>query len=130
MVAGFSLCVFSALAQSPAAARPAAMNAASSSTGFTAHDDREALEVSVCGDALIHVTSRPLGAAAGAEAQPPEAQLPEDQPWMLAKTDACPGASFQFSQANGTSTLATSRLTVTLSDHDGNLTVKTLDGET
>ena len=88
--------------------------------GFTAHNDRETLEVAVCGDALIHVTSRPLGA--------PEAA--ENQPWMLAKTDTCPGAPFQFSQSNGVSTLTTSRLAVTLSDRDGNLTFKNADGQT
>jgi len=127
IVAGLSLCVFSALAQSPAgvAARPAPMQTIQSSTGFTAHNDRETLEVTVCGDAVIHVTSRPVGASAGAESQPPEAQ-----PWMLAKADACPGAAFQFSQVNGASTLTTSRLAVTLSDRDGNLTIKNLDGET
>ena len=54
----------------------------------------------------------------------------ENQPWMLAKTDACPGAPFQFSQSNGVSTLTTSRLAVTLSDRDGNLTFKTAEGET
>ena len=115
------------------------MNTARSSAGFTAHNDREALEVAVCGDALLHVTSRPLEAPAGAEtqpesqppeSQPPESQPPEFQPWMLAKTDTCPGAPFQFNQANGVSTLTTSRLAVSLSDRDGNLTIKTLDGET
>ena len=120
--ASFSLCVFSAFAQSPAgtAARPAAMQTAPSPAGFTAHNDRETLEVAVCGDTLIHVTSRPVDASAAAETQP----------WMLAKTDACPGAPFQFSQASGVSTLTTSRLAVTMSDRDGNLTIKTLDGET
>jgi alpha-D-xyloside xylohydrolase len=101
------------------------MQTVRSPAGLTAHNDREALEVAVCGDALIHVTSRPAGAPAAAEAQ-----LPEAQPWMLARTDACPGAPFQFTQANGVSTLTTSRLAVSLSDRDGNLTFKTLDGET
>jgi alpha-D-xyloside xylohydrolase len=116
------------------------MQTVPSPAGFTAHNDREALEVAVCGDALIHVTSRPLGSPAGAEAQAPEAQPPEaqppgsqppeSQPWMLAKTDTCPGAPFQFSQASGVATLTTSRLAVSLSDRDGSLTIKTLDGET
>ncbi|MGD0478616.1 MAG: TIM-barrel domain-containing protein [Terracidiphilus sp.] len=114
--------VVSAQTQSPAgtAPRPAAMTTAPSPAGFTAHNDREALEVAVCGDALIHVTSRPVEALTAAELQP----------WMLAKTDTCPGAPFQFSQANGVSTLTTSRLAVTLSDRDGNLTFKSVDGET
>ena len=120
-------CAVSVLAQSSRGAtpHPAAMNTAQSSAGFTAHNDHETLEVAVCGDALVHVTSRPVGAPAGAEAQPPESQ-----PWMLARTDTCPGAPFQFSQANGVSTLTTSRLAVSLSDRDGNLTIKTPEGET
>ena len=101
------------------------METVASPAGFTAHNDRETIEVAVCGDALIHVTSRPVGAPEAAENQPPE-----DQPWMLAKSDACPGAPFQFSRANGVSTLTTSRLAVTLSDRDGNLTFKTIEGET
>ena len=103
------------------------MQTAPSPAGFTAHNDRETLEVTVCGDSLIHVTSQP---ALPAESQAPASQPPETQPWMLAKSDACPGAPFQFSQANGVSTLTTSRLAVTLSDRDGNLTFKNVDGET
>ncbi len=76
------------------------MQTVQTGTGFTAHNERETLEVAVCGDALVHVTSRPVDAPAAAEAQP----------WLLAKTDACPGAPFQFSQANGVTTLTTSRL--------------------
>ncbi len=116
------LCVFSALAQSPAgtAPHPADLQTLQTGTGFTAHNERETLEIAVCGDALVHVTSRPAGAPAAAEAQP----------WLLAKTDACPGAPFQFSQANGVTTLTTSRLVVTLSERDGNLTFKNAEGET
>ncbi len=52
---------------------PSAMQVQQSSTGFTARNDRETLEVTVCGDSLIHVTARPLNAPA------PQ----ESQPWML-----------------------------------------------
>ena len=78
------------------------------------------LEVAVCGDAVLHIASQPLDAPPVAEAQP----------WMLAKAAACPGAHFQFSQAEGISTLTTSRLAVTLSLRDGALSVKALDGTT
>jgi len=116
------LCVFSALAQSPAgtAPHPADLQTLQTGTGFTAHNERETLEVAVCGDALVHVTSRPVEAPAAAEAQP----------WLLAKSDACPGAPFQFSLANGVTTLTTSRLVVTLSERDGSLTFKNAEGET
>ena len=103
------------------------MQASQYPEGFIAQNDRETLEVTVCGDSLIHVTSQP---ALPAESQAPASQPPETQPWMLAKSDACPGAPFQFSQANGVSTLTTSRLAVSLSDRDGNLTFKNVDGET
>jgi alpha-D-xyloside xylohydrolase len=96
------------------------MQVAQAPTGFTARNDRETLEVAVCGDALLHVASRPAGAPAAAESQP----------WMLANAEACPGAPFQFSQANGVSKLTTSRLAVSLSERDGNLTIKTIEGGT
>ncbi|MGA3129413.1 MAG: TIM-barrel domain-containing protein [Terracidiphilus sp.] len=122
IVACLPFCAFSALAQPPAGATspPAAYETAQSPAGFTAHNDRETLEIAVCGDALIHVTSRPEKAPAANEAQP----------WMLAKTDVCPGAPFQFSQVDGTSWLTTSRLSVSLSDSNGNLVFKTAEGET
>jgi hypothetical protein len=46
------------------------MQTEQSPVGFTSRNDRETLEVAVCGDALIHVTSRPVDAPASAEAQP------------------------------------------------------------
>jgi alpha-D-xyloside xylohydrolase len=94
------------------------MQTAPSPTGFTAKNNRETLEVAVCGDALLHITSQPVDA-------PPVA---ETQPWMLTKNVSCPGAPFQFTQANGAATLTTSRLAITLSHRDGALTVKDLDG--
>ena len=91
-----------------------------SSTGFTARNDREVLAVTVCGDSLIHVTARPLNAPAPAESQP----------WMLSQAEACPGATFQFNDANGTATLTTARLAVSLPERNGNLIVRTPQGET
>ena len=122
LVATLAFAPFWASAQSIAGQvpHPAAMQAAQSSTGLTAHNDREQLEVTVCGNSLLHVTARPLGAKASAEVQP----------WMLSETAVCPGGAFQFSQANGVATLSTAQLTVSLSERDGNLTVKTLQGET
>lgn len=96
------------------------MQVQQSLNGFTARDDREELAVTVCGDALIHVTARPLNAPAPAEFQP----------WMLSQTEACSGAAFQFKDSNGTATLTTTRLVVSLPERDGNLIVKTVQGET
>jgi hypothetical protein len=33
-------------------------------TGIVAHNDREVLEVTVCGDSLVHVVARPVAAVA------------------------------------------------------------------
>jgi len=111
----------SALAQ-PATApssRPAPMQVAQSSTGFTAHDDREQLEIAVCGDSVLHVTAYPLGPPPSAEAQP----------WMLAHEQTCPGATSEFSQTSTTATLKAGRVAVSLSIQNGNLTFKTADEE-
>ena len=100
--------------------RPSAMLVAESPEGFTARDDFEELSVTVCSESIIHVTARPIKAMS----------RPEDQPWMLSPTEACPGAAFQFSESKGVATLTTSRLAVSLPEHDGNLSFKTLQGET
>jgi len=96
------------------------MQATQAPYGLTAHNDREQLEVTVCNDALIHVTARPI------DAQP----APEFQPWMLPAATVCPGASFRFSEAGGAAILTTPRLTVSLAEGDGSLTVKSARGET
>jgi alpha-D-xyloside xylohydrolase len=96
------------------------MQVQQSPNGFTARDDREELAVTVCGDSLIHVTARPLNSPAPAEFQP----------WMLSQMGACPGAAFQFNDSNGTATLTTAQLVVSLPERDGNLIVKTVQGET
>ena len=96
------------------------MQAQKTPTGMTARNDREFLEVRVCGDSLVHVVARPV--------QAPAQNTP--RPWMLANTQACPGAPFQFSQSGNEATLTTARLTVSLSARRGSLTFKTLQGET
>jgi alpha-D-xyloside xylohydrolase len=86
--------------------------------GLKAHNDREDLEVTICGESRIHVVARPAGATAPSE----------QRPWMLDKAEACPGAAFQFSQTGDVTTLTTSRLAVSLSAKRGQLTYKTVDG--
>jgi alpha-D-xyloside xylohydrolase len=108
---------------------PSAMHAVQTSGGFVATNDRETLEVTVCGDSLIHVTARPAGAAAAAEVQP----------WMLQPAEVCPGGTFQFAESKGSgsetsetrssASLTTAQLKISLSEVDGNLTVRTVDGK-
>jgi len=99
---------------------PGPMQAVQSSAGLTAHNDREMLEVTVCGDSLVHVVARPAGA--------PVSTAP--RPWMLNAAVACPGAAFQFSQSGDLTTLTTARMAVTLSAKQGGLRFTTLDGQT
>ena len=98
---------------------PTPMQAVQTHTGMTARNDREVLDVTVCGDSVIHVVARPVQAPA------PDAP----RPWMRANAQACPGAPFQFSQSGNQAVLTTARLTVSLSAEQGSLTFKTLQGE-
>jgi hypothetical protein len=41
---------------------PSVMQVEKSSGGFVAHNDYETLEVTICGDTLVHVVGRPIGA--------------------------------------------------------------------
>ncbi len=100
--------------------RPGMMQVVHTLGGLSAHNDSEVLEVTVCGDSLLHVVAHPLGAPASSASRP----------WMLDKAQSCPGVGFQFSQSGDTTTLTTSKLTISLSGREGSLTVKTLKGET
>jgi alpha-D-xyloside xylohydrolase len=106
---------------------PSPMQVEKTATGFTAKNDTETLDVTVCGASLIHVQARPLSAP-----EPHEAQ-----PWMLPAAQACPGAAFDFAAdagqpgaagaaaSAGYATLTTADLVVSLSLHNGNLTFRT-----
>jgi len=98
---------------------PAPMQASPSATGFSAHNDREQLEITVCSDSVLHVTARPADAPAAHEAQP----------WLLPAAQSCPGAAFQFAQTAAAATLSTARVTVSLALGPGNLAFKAASGE-
>jgi alpha-D-xyloside xylohydrolase len=119
----FFSCTAAAQVVNGVVTRPTAMQATQSATGFTAHNDREQMEIAVCGDSVIHVSARPVNASPAAE----------QQPWLLPQGEACPGASFQFSQTDtpsgGAATLTTAQLAVSLSIRDGNLSFKTAGGD-
>jgi alpha-D-xyloside xylohydrolase len=100
-------------------AHPAPMQVSQTATGLSAHNDREQLELTVCGDGVIHVTARPLDAPAGS--------APE--PWMLGQAQACPGAAFQFSQTANAAVLTTGKVAAALSLGNGNLSFRTAQGE-
>jgi alpha-D-xyloside xylohydrolase len=98
--------------------RPTPMQVVQTAGGFKAHNDREEVEVTICGESRIHVVARPIGASAPSESRP----------WILDKSVACPGVSFQFSQSGDATSLTTARLSVLLSAAKGQLSFKTADG--
>jgi alpha-D-xyloside xylohydrolase len=98
---------------------PAAMQVVQTPSGLTARNNREVLEVTVCGDSLVHVVARPLAAPVSTAARP----------WLLDPAVFCPGAAFQFSQADKKATLTTASLVVSLSIEKGALSFGALQGE-
>jgi alpha-D-xyloside xylohydrolase len=110
-----------ALSQMPGQERPglAPVAVQQSTHGFHATIGSESLEVTVCGDSLIHVLGKP-----NAEVQT------GPQPWMLDASQSCPGATFQFAQDAKTATLKTEKLEVTLGLERGNLSFRAANGET
>ena len=98
---------------------PTAMEVAQTPTGLAARNNREVLEVTVCGDSLVHVVARPLAASVSTDARP----------WMLDPAAFCPGAAFQFSQDGDKAMLTTARLTVSLSLKRGILAFGASKGE-
>ncbi|HEV2136380.1 MAG TPA: TIM-barrel domain-containing protein [Terracidiphilus sp.] len=119
--AALALSVSPALSQTVIAEypHPAPLQVTQTQDGFTAQNSREVLQVTVCSDSVMHVVARPAGA--------PESTSP--RPWILDKSQSCPGAASQFSQASGTATLSARGLVVTLSDDRSSLVFKTPQGE-
>ena len=60
--------------------------------GMTATIGNETLHVAVCGESVIHVVASPK----------PLSEAVHDQPWMLDRQQACPGAPFQFAPVSYT----------------------------
>jgi alpha-D-xyloside xylohydrolase len=89
------------------------------SDGLTATIGDETLRVSVCNASIIHVMATP---------KPPES-IRHDQPWILDPTQSCPGAPFQFSQADDAAVLTTASLKVELSLKRGNLKYSSVGGQ-
>jgi alpha-D-xyloside xylohydrolase len=87
--------------------------------GFLARVGAERVNVSVCSGNVIHVVSSPVEASA---------QIPT-QPWLLPQPQACPGAKFDFSQAEKSAELTTDSLKVQFSLERGNLAFTTVGGD-
>ena len=89
------------------------------SHGILATAGEETLDVTVCAESVIHVVARPERSATG----------DAPRPWMLEPQQSCAGAPFGVTQDAHSISLKTSKLEVTLSLERGNLTFRTLDGE-
>jgi alpha-D-xyloside xylohydrolase len=96
------------------------MQATQSRTGLAARNNREVLEVTVCGETAVHVVARPVEAPASTATRP----------WMLDPSVSCPGAPFQFSQTGDQVTLTTARMAITLQLQNGALSFAVPQGET
>jgi alpha-D-xyloside xylohydrolase len=81
------------------------ITAAQSATGLHASVGREAVDITVCSDSVVHVVATPDGPERGNH----------PQPWMLDAQQSCPGASFQFAQNDKSASLTTAKLRVELS---------------
>ena len=99
---------------------PSRLEVTPTPAGFAARNDREQLEVTVCGDSVVHIVARPVGTAPSSASRP----------WMLEATVACPGAPFKLSQDGDLHVATTAAMSIALSARDGNLSFKTPSGET
>jgi alpha-D-xyloside xylohydrolase len=78
----------------------------------------EVLDIVVCSDSVIHVVARANAAVESGQ-----------QPWMLDQSQACPGAPFEFAHDQKADTLKTSRLEVTFALDRGNISFRTVLGD-
>ncbi len=102
------------------APRQAVVNVRSSADGFVASLNGETLHVTVCRDEVVHIVAAP-GDAAVEGASPA-------QPWLLNKSEACPGARFDFAQDANGAWLTTTQLRVKIEFKAGNLVYSAVDG--
>ena len=81
-----------------------------SAQGFDATIGKETLRLVVCSDSILHITTRPTGAATN-----------HPQPWLLPPEQSCKGAPFQFAKDEKLATLKTANLTASISLARGNI---------
>ena len=107
-------------AQMPGQALPglAPVRAQQTSPGVHATIGNETLEITVCGDAVMHVVARPG-----------PTEMPAARPWMLDPQQSCPGAKFTFVQDAKAAVLKTANLEVSLSLERGNLSFRSIAGD-
>jgi len=87
--------------------------------GLRGTSSSEVLEVTVCGESVIHVVARP---------GQPDSE-PAQRPWILEAQQSCPGASFTVAQDARSASLKTAKLDVTLNLERGNLSFRSAQGD-
>ncbi len=109
----------SGYAQIPGQARPLVPPIAAQQTasGLHATVGRETVDITVCTDSVIHVVTTPDGVP---DTSP--------KPWMLAPSQSCPGAKFQYANDGRTASLTTASLRVEFSLRAGNAVFEKADG--
>jgi alpha-D-xyloside xylohydrolase len=95
------------------------ISAEQSEHGIRTNMGSEVLDIVACSDSVIHVIAR---ANAGAEQG--------RKPWMLDASESCPGVPFQFTHDAKTDTLKTKQLEVSFSLDRGNVSFRTIGGDT
>jgi alpha-D-xyloside xylohydrolase len=119
------LCLFAgipmAAAQMPGQKMPglSPVEVRETSHGMLATAGKETLDVTVCAESVIYVVARPEQPTSGAP----------QRPWMLEPQQSCGGAPFTVAQDAQSASLKTAKLEVTVSLERGNLSFRTVEGE-
>ena len=110
-----------AFAQMPGQSIPEqpAVRAMQTEHGMHATVGDEVIEITVCGDSVIHVMAKPNAA------RPHSAE----KPWMLDEQQSCPGAPLTFAQDAKAATIKTGKLEVVFGLERGDLSFSTRSGE-
>ena len=77
----------------------------------------EILEITICGQSVVHVVAKPKGNESF-----------EKRPWMLESRQSCPGTSFTYSQDSKTASIGTESLEVVVSLEHANVSFRTRSG--
>jgi len=98
---------------------PPPTEAQKTSYGLRATSGKEVLEVTVCGESVIHVVAKPGESDA----------TPAPRPWMLDAPQSCAGASFTVAQDARSASLKTAKLDITLNLGRGSLSFRSAEGD-
>ena len=87
--------------------------------GLHATVGTEVVEITVCGESVVHVVARPNATVPAAT----------QRPWMLDAQQSCPGAPFTFTQDARAATIKTAKLEVSFGLERGNVSFTSHSGD-